>query len=132
MSIYRIAVFCVVPNRNCSTEIVDKTGTVQDYPQSIEYLSSWLKRAYGQPAYILLDEYDSPMMAAYLGGYYSQMTSFIRSFMVQSFKDNPNLKQGVVIGILKEAQESIFSDFNNPGGVHHPGPGHGGLLWIHR
>ena len=34
--------------------------------------------------------------------------------MVQSFKDNPNLKQAVVIGILKVAQESIFSDFNNP------------------
>ena len=42
------------------------------------------------------------------------MIAFIRSFMVQSFKDNPNLKQAVVIGILKVAQESIFSDFNNP------------------
>ena len=34
--------------------------------------------------------------------------------MVQTFKDNPHLKQAVVIGILKVAQESIFSDFNNP------------------
>ena len=94
--------------------MLHKNGTDRDYAQSIKQLSSWLKRAYGKPAYILLDEYDTPMMAAYLGGYYSQMASFIRSFMVQSFKDNPNLKQGVVIGILKAAQESIFSDFNNP------------------
>ena len=42
------------------------------------------------------------------------MITFIRSFMVQTFKDNPHLKQAVVIGILKVAQESIFSDFNNP------------------
>ena len=40
------------------------------------------------------------------------MITFIRSFMVQT--DNPHLKQAVVIGILKIAQESIFSDFNNP------------------
>ena len=42
------------------------------------------------------------------------MIAFIHSFMVQSFKDNPNLKQAVLIGILKVAQESLFSDFNNP------------------
>ena len=40
------------------------------------------------------------------------MIAFIRSFMVQT--DNPHLKQAVLIGILKIAQESIFSDFNNP------------------
>ena len=89
-------------------------GTDQDCAQSIEYLSAWLKRAYGKPVYILLDEYDTPLHAAYADNFYDEMIAFIRSFMVQSFKDNPNLKQAVVIGILKVAQESIFSDFNNP------------------
>ena len=95
-------------------KIIYNEGTDQDCEESIVFLSMWLKRAYGKPAYILLDEYDTPMMAAYLEGHYKQMTAFIRSFMVQTFKDNPNLKQAVVIGILKAAQESIFSDFNNP------------------
>ena len=89
-------------------------GTDQDCAQSIEYLSAWLKRTYGKPVYILLDEYDTPLHAAYTDNFYDEMIAFIRSFMVQSFKDNPNLKQAVVIGILKVAQESIFSDFNNP------------------
>ena len=89
-------------------------GTDQDCAQSIEYLSAWLKRAYGKPVYILLDEYDTPLHAAYADNFYDEMIVFIRSFMVQSFKDNPNLKQAVLIGILKVAQESIFSDFNNP------------------
>ena len=89
-------------------------GTDQNCASSIKYLSAWLHRAYNKPVYILLDEYDTPLHAAYTGGFYDEMIGFIRSFMVQTFKDNPNLKQAVVIGILKVAQESIFSDFNNP------------------
>ena len=65
----------------------------QDCAQSIEYLSSWLHRAYGKPVYILLDEYDTPLHAAYADNFYDELIAFIRSFMVQSFKDNPNLKQ---------------------------------------
>ena len=95
-------------------KISNKKGTDQNCAQSIKHLSAWLKRAYNKPVYILLDEYDTPLHAAYTDNFYNEMIAFIRSFMVQSFKDNPNLKQAVVIGILKVAQESIFSDFNNP------------------
>ena len=95
-------------------KISNKKGNDQNCAQSIKHLSAWLKRAYGKPVYILLDEYDTPLHAAYTDNFYDEMIAFIRSFMVQSFKDNPNLKQAVVIGILKVAQESIFSDFNNP------------------
>ena len=95
-------------------KILYNEGSDQDCEQSIAFLSIWLKRAYNQPVYILLDEYDTPLHAAYTGSFYDEMIAFIRSFMVQTFKDNPNLKQAVVIGILKVAQESIFSDFNNP------------------
>ena len=95
-------------------KILDKKGSDQDCEESIVFLSIWLKRAYNKPVYILLDEYDTPLHAAYADNFYDEMIAFIRSFMVQSFKDNPNLKQAVVIGILKVAQESIFSDFNNP------------------
>ena len=96
------------------SRILNRNSTDQDCAQSIEYLSAWLKRTYGKPVYILLDEYDTPLHAAYADNFYDEMNAFIRSFMVQSFKDNLNLKQAVVIGILKVAQESIFSDFNNP------------------
>ena len=95
-------------------KILYNEGSDQDCEESITFLSIWLKRAYGKPVYILLDEYDTPLHAAYADNFYDEMIAFIRSFMVQSFKDNPNLKQAVVIGILKVAQESIFSDFNNP------------------
>ena len=96
------------------TKISHNEGTDQDCAQSMALLSMWLHRIYKKPAYILLDEYDTPLHAAYSEGFYEKMIPFIRSFMVQTFKDNPHLMQGVVIGILKVAQESIFSDFNNP------------------
>ena len=94
--------------------ILQKEAGEDDFEKSLKYLSSWLHRAYGNPPYILLDEYDTPLHSAHLDNYYDQMITFIRGFMVQTFKDNPHLKQAVVIGILKIAQESIFSDFNNP------------------
>ena len=96
------------------TSIVNQEAGDDDFAKSIKWLSSWLHRAYGKPPYILLDEYDTPLHSAYVDSYYDQMITFIRGFMVQTFKDNPHLKQAVVIGILKVAQESIFSDFNNP------------------
>ena len=95
------------------SRILNRNGTDQDCAQSIEYLASWLHRAYGKPPYILLDEYDTPLHSAHVDKYYDEMIAFVRSFMVQTFKDNPHLKQAVLIGILKIAQESIFSDFNN-------------------
>ena len=94
--------------------ILRRKGSEQDCAESLRQLSAWLHRAYGTPPYILLDEYDTPLHSAHVDRYYDQMITFIRSFMVQTFKDNPHLKQAVVIGILKIAQESIFSDFNNP------------------
>ena len=95
-------------------KIQNGKGTDGDYTQSIKYLSAWLHRAYGKAPYILLDEYDTPLHSAHVDKYYDEMIAFVRSFMVQTFKDNPHLKQAVLIGILKIAQESIFSDFNNP------------------
>ena len=94
--------------------ILQKEAREDDFEKSLKYLSAWLHRVYGKAPYILLDEYDTPLHSAHLDRYYDQMIAFIRSFMVQTFKDNPHLKQAVLIGILKIAQESIFSDFNNP------------------
>ena len=100
--------------RNFFKRILNRDSSQGDCAESILNLSSWLNQAYDQPAYILLDEYDTPLQAAYIKNYYDEIIDFIRSFMVQTFKDNSHLKQAVVIGILKVAQESIFSDFNNP------------------
>ncbi len=112
---YLLECDCMSANeKSFFNRILQKEAGEDDFEKSIKYLSAWLHRAHGKPPYILLDEYDTPLHSAHVDKYYDQMITFIRSFMVQTFKDNPHLKQAVVIGILKVAQESIFSDFNNP------------------
>ena len=79
-----------------------------------KYLSAWLHRAYGKPPYILLDEYDTPLHSAHVDNYYDQMIAFIRSFMVQTFKDNPHLKQAVLIGNTENRPGEHLQRFQQP------------------
>lgn len=37
-------------------------------------------------SYILIDEYDTPLQEAYVGGYWNDMVGFIRSFLTQLLK----------------------------------------------
>lgn len=62
---------------------------------------------------ILLDEYDTPLQEAYLGGYWDEMSAFIRSLFNAAFKTNPSMERGILTGITRVSKESIFSDLNN-------------------
>ena len=62
---------------------------------------------------VFIDEYDTPVQAAWLNGYYDDMIGFIRPFMSSVFKDNDYLMRGVVTGIMRVTKESIFSGLNN-------------------
>ena len=62
---------------------------------------------------VLLDEYDTPMQEAWLGGCWDQMTGFVRSLFNATFKTNPSLGRALITGITRVTQESIFSDMNN-------------------
>jgi hypothetical protein len=76
-------------------------------------LSQALATHHGQPVVILIDEYDTPIHAAWLHGYYDEAISFFRTFYGEGLKGNAHLFRGVLTGILRVAKESIFSDLNN-------------------
>lgn len=76
-------------------------------------LSRLLHEHYGAPAVILIDEYDSPLMHAWLKGYYETMVEFMRPLLSGALKDNTALFKGVLTGILRVAKESLFSGLNN-------------------
>lgn len=76
-------------------------------------LSRYLSRYYGKNVIILLDEYDTPVQEAYLGGYWDEMVSFMRCFFNAAFKTNSYLYRGVLTGITRISKESMFSDLNN-------------------
>ena len=80
---------------------------------ALKNLSGILKKYYKKNVIILLDEYDTPMQEAYLGGYWEKFTEFIRSMFNATFKTNSYLERAVMTGITRVSKESIFSDLNN-------------------
>lgn len=88
---------------------------MEDYEAclSLQQLSGYLSRYYNQKVIILLDEYDTPMQEAYVGGYWKELTAFIRSLFNATFKNNPYMERGIMTGITRVSKESIFSDLNN-------------------
>ena len=80
---------------------------------SLYHLSDMLSRYYGRKVIILLDEYDTPMQEAYVGGYWDELVAFTRSLFNATFKTNPWLDRAVMTGITRVSKESIFSDLNN-------------------
>ncbi|MBQ9058957.1 MAG: AAA family ATPase, partial [Atopobiaceae bacterium] len=80
---------------------------------SINLLCRALYAHHGVKPIVLLDEYDTPMQEAWLGGYWDEMSAFMRSFMNSTFKTNPSLGRGLMTGITRISRESIFSDLNN-------------------
>src|SRR6185436_16988734 len=75
----------------------------------------YVHRATGQKAILLIDEYDEPIHAGYVGGYAREILDVFWALLTSGLKDNPHLERGVVTGILRIARESIFSGLNNLG-----------------
>jgi hypothetical protein len=84
-----------------------------DAKLALHQMSDYLYRYYGKKVIILLDEYDTPMQEAYVGGFWDEFTGFIRSLFNSTFKTNPYLERAVMTGITRVSKESIFSDLNN-------------------
>ncbi len=84
------------------------------YTDVIKNLTEYLKRYFKEDCIVIIDEYDTPIQSGYIEGYFKEVIEFQKSMLVKGFKDNNALKQGILTGIMKVAQESIFSDFNNP------------------
>jgi len=80
---------------------------------SLHKLAGFLSGYYGKKVIILLDEYDTPMQEAYVGGFWKELVAFTRSMFNATFKTNPWLERGLMTGITRVSKESIFSDLNH-------------------
>ena len=91
------------------------SANMEDYEASIALrrLSDYLYQYYHQKVIILLDEYDTPMQEAFVGGYWEELAAFIRSLFNATFKNNPYMERAILTGITRVSKESIFSDLNN-------------------
>lgn len=80
---------------------------------SLQKLSKMLTVHYNKAPIIIIDEYDTPIQEEYSKEFYDEIVGFMRNFFSGAFKDNSNLSYGFLTGILRIAQESIFSGLNN-------------------
>ena len=95
--------------------IVNLTASQSAYEDSLKRLCGYLARHHGQQVILLIDEYDTPIQAGYVNGYYAEVIGFMRNFLSGGLKDNVHLEKGVLTGIMRVAKESIFSGLNNLG-----------------
>jgi len=93
--------------------ILERTSSQIDYSKSLIFLTELLYNHYQQKVIVLIDEYDAPIHAGYINGYYNDITQFMRSLLTSVLKDNQYLEKGVLTGILRTAKEGIFSGLNN-------------------
>lgn len=94
-------------------KIMDGSATEVDLASSLENLSRMLTEHYEKAPIIIIDEYDAPIQEGYAKNFYDEIIGFMRNFFSGGFKDNKNLSYGFLTGILRIAQESIFSGLNN-------------------
>ncbi|WP_338989959.1 ATP-binding protein [Fusobacterium animalis] len=84
-----------------------------DYSNSIKDLTKFLYKYYKQEVILLIDEYNVPLIEAYLNDYYSDAISFFKIFLGGALKTNQYLKMGIMTGIIRVIKAGIFSDLNN-------------------
>ena len=93
--------------------IINGDASEVDLTASLAKLSQMLTKHYGIAPIIIIDEYDTPIQEGYSKDFYDEIIGFMRNFFSGAFKDNKNLTYGFLTGILRIAQESIFSGLNN-------------------
>ena len=94
-------------------KVLSATENEVELSFSLEKLSKMLATHYDKAPIIIIDEYDTPIQEGYSKDFYDEIIGFMRNFFSGAFKDNKNLSYGFLTGILRIAQESIFSGLNN-------------------
>ncbi len=94
-------------------KILNGTASEVELTLALETLSRMLFEEYAIAPIIIIDEYDTPIQEGYSKDFYDEIIEFMRNFFSSAFKDNKNLSYGFLTGILRIAQESIFSGLNN-------------------
>ena len=99
--------------KNLFNKILSAEANEVEIINCVKILSKILSNYYNKPVILFLDEYDVPLQAAYVYGYYDKAVNFFKMFYGITFKDNQYLQKTVLTGVSRVAKESIFSGANN-------------------
>ncbi|MCK4608671.1 MAG: AAA family ATPase [Gammaproteobacteria bacterium] len=93
--------------------ILNREANQAQIAAALQLLTECLYQHHKIKPWLLIDEYDTPIQAAYVNGYYDEMMIFIKGLFGAALKSNSALHRSVITGILRIAKESLFSDLNN-------------------
>ena len=93
--------------------IIYKKAGIDDLTTTLKFLTKILYEKYNKKIVVLVDEYDSPLVSAYINGYYEKAKNFFKTFYSLVLKDNNYLQMGILTGIIRVIKAGIFSDLNN-------------------
>ena len=94
-------------------KIINENANLSNLGRSLKFLTKILYEKYNKKVVVLIDEYDSPLVSAYINGYYEKAKDFFKNFYSTVLKDNSYLQMGVLTGIIRVIKAGIFSDLNN-------------------
>ena len=94
-------------------KIINENANLSNLGRSLKFLTKILYGKYNKKVVVLIDEYDSPLVSAYINGYYEKAKDFFKTFYSSVLKDNNYLQMGVLTGIIRVIKAGIFSDLNN-------------------
>jgi len=99
------------------------TVNIAQMQKSLKFLSEILFKIYEKNAFILIDEYDTPLTSAYLytpknelnseKSFIYRLTDFMRNLFSSSLKSNAYLEKGLITGILRVSKNNMLSGLNN-------------------
>ena len=93
--------------------IIMKNVKLEDLTEILKFLTKIMYEKYNKKVVVLIDEYDTPLVSAYINGYYEKAKNFFKTFYSTVLKDNTYLQMGVLTGIIRVIKAGIFSDLNN-------------------
>ena len=68
--------------------IIYKKVSIDDLTTTLKFLTKILYEKYNKKVVVLIDEYDSPLVSAYINGYYESAKDFFKTFYSSVLKDN--------------------------------------------
>ena len=99
--------------KECFKRLKTEKGSEFELANSLKFLTEVLYKHYNKEVILLIDEYDVPVQAAYIHGFYDELLLFLKELLTGAFKDNDRIEKGILTGIMTFAKAGIFTGLNN-------------------
>ena len=99
--------------QNSFKKLIGKTANTVEVCDALKTISVLLNKHYDNKVFILIDEYDTPLNAAYGKPYFDDVVNFFKGMFGAALKGNNSLEKGVMTGVLRLSKNKMLSDINN-------------------